>query len=79
LITENIVQAIARDIMAEAKLRARAAGYPPILTVHDEIVSEVPAGFGDVKEFEQILTEVPAWARGLPIAAEGWRGLRYRK
>ena len=77
--TENVVQAMARDIMAEAKLRARAAGYPCILTVHDELVAEVPAGFGDVKEFEQILTQVPTWATGLPIAAEGWRGVRYRK
>lgn len=77
--TENLVQAIARDIMAEAKLRARAAGYPPILTVHDEIVAEVPAGFGDVKAFEKILTQSPTWAEGLPIAAEGWRGHRYRK
>jgi DNA polymerase len=77
--TENVVQAMARDIMAEAKLRARAAGYPPILTVHDEIVAEVPAGFGDVKAFEQILTQVPTWATGWPIAAEGWRGHRYRK
>jgi DNA polymerase len=77
--TENVVQAIARDIMAEAKLRARAAGYPTILTVHDELVAEVPAGFGDVKEFEGILTQLPAWAMGLPIAAEGWRGHRYRK
>ncbi|MCC2626581.1 MAG: polymerase [Thermomicrobiales bacterium] len=77
--TENVVQAIARDIMAEAKLRARAAGYPTILTVHDELVAEVPAGFGDVKEFEQILTRLPGWATGLPIAAEGWRGHRYRK
>lgn len=77
--TENIVQAIARDIMAEAKLRVRAASYPSILTVHDEVVSQVLKGFGDLKEFEKLLTTLPAWAAGLPIAAEAWRGFRYRK
>lgn len=77
--TENVVQAIARDIMAEAKLRVRAAGYPSILTVHDEVLVHVPAGFGDLKEYDQLLTELPTWAKGLPVACESWRGVRYRK
>jgi DNA polymerase len=77
--TENVVQATARDLMADAKLRVRPAGYPSILTVHDEVVSEVPAGFGDLKEFEKLLTELPGWAAGIPVAAEAWRGFRYRK
>jgi DNA polymerase bacteriophage-type len=77
--TENLVQAIARDLMAEAKLRVRAAGYPSVLTVHDEVVSQVPQGFGTLTEFESLLTTLPAWAAGLPVAAEAWRGFRYRK
>lgn len=76
---ENATQAVARDLMAEAKLRARAAGYPSNLTVHDEVVAQVREGWGDVKEFEQILTALPKWAAGFPVAAEGWRGFRYRK
>lgn len=79
LFTNNIVQGFCRDIMATNMLRAEAAGYPLVLTVHDETVSEIPFGFGSVKEFEGILATVPAWAPGLPLVAKGWRGRRYRK
>jgi len=79
MLTENIVQAIARDIMAEAMLRAEAAGYKIILTVHDEIVSEVLKDFGSQKEFDALMAQKPRWCQNMPIAVEGWRGPRYRK
>jgi DNA polymerase bacteriophage-type len=78
-LTENVVQALSRDIMAEAMPRVEAAGYPVILTVHDEVVSEVPTGFGNLKEYEALVGQQPAWADGFPIVAEGWKGTRYRK
>ncbi len=78
-LTENVVQALCRDIMRDAMLRAEEEGYPIILTVHDEIVSEVPEGEGDLEEFEQLLGVVPDWADDFPIVAKGWRGKRYRK
>jgi DNA polymerase len=79
LIVENIVQAVSRDLLAEGMLRGEAKGYIPILSVHDEVVAEVPEGFGDVKEFEKLLAELPEWGAGCPVSAEGWRGKRYRK
>jgi len=79
LIVENIVQGIARDIMAAGMLRTEDSGYPNVMCVHDEIVAEVPAGSGSVKEFEDLLCVLPAWATGLPVKAEGWRSERYRK
>ncbi len=78
-IVENIVQAVARDLMAAAMIRADAAGIPLILTVHDELLAEVPEGAADVKAFEELLSVVPSWAAGCPLSAEGWAGKRYRK
>ena len=76
---ENITQAVARDCMAEAMLRLDAAGYPIVLTVHDEVIAEVPTSFGSIDEFVSIMCESPPWADGLPIEADGFETVRYRK
>jgi DNA polymerase len=77
--TENIVSGIARDLLADAMQRVEAAGYPIILHVHDEIVAEVPIGFGSTEEFTHLMTRKPSWALELPIAANAWSGSRYCK
>lgn len=80
LIFENVVQATARDLMASAMLRLEQAGkYFPLLSVHDEIITEVAEDAADVPEFEQFMCELPQWAEGCPVAADGWAGRRYRK
>ncbi|MBM6697122.1 hypothetical protein H6A11_08880, partial [Bifidobacterium pullorum subsp. saeculare] len=71
LLCENNTQGTARDVLVNGMFKAEAAGYPIILTVYDEIIAEVPRGFGDLKAFERLICELPAWADGLPVAAGG--------
>jgi DNA polymerase bacteriophage-type len=77
--TENVVQAIARDLLAAAMQRLEAAGYSIVLHVHDEAVCEVPDGFGSLDEFRALVTTVPDWAAGLPVAAKAREGQRFSK
>lgn len=78
-ITENVVQAMARQLMVEAMFRCEKEGFPIVLTVHDEILTE--PRHGDLKALEQIMTYRPAWAEAIkvPIQIEAWEGPRYRK
>ena len=77
--SENVVSGIARDILVEAMFRIEAAGYPIVMHVHDEVVAEVPPGFGSEEQFLKLLIEQPSWAPDLPIAASAWSGHRYDK
>jgi DNA polymerase len=76
---ENVVQAIAYDLLVEGMFRIEDAGYPIVLTVHDEILSEVPAGQGSVEDFERLMAPKVEWAEGLPVAVGAWEGTRYAK
>lgn len=75
---ENMVQATCRDLLAQAMLRLDAAGYEIVLHVHDEVVVELPDP-GARAEVEAIVSEVPPWARGFPLAVSGALGRRYAK
>lgn len=78
-LAENVVQAISRDLMADAMLRIESSGYEIILSVHDELVAERKIGEGKIEEFEKLMAQVPEWAKGCPVRVEGWNGPRYKK
>lgn len=75
-LTENVTQAVARDILAEALVRLQSRGYTIVGHVHDEILV---LGEHPVAEVSSIMSEDPGWAGGLPLAAEGYHCPRYRK
>lgn len=78
-LVENIVQGTARDLLAEAMLRLKKRGYQIVMHIHDEAVLEVPNGVGSVKEVCSIMAEQPEWAEGLPLRADGYECVFYKK
>lgn len=75
---ENIVQAVAVDILVDAMFRAEEAGYPLILTVHDELLSEVDDEvFYNADNFRKIMMQKASIYEGLPINVAAWEGQRY--
>lgn len=76
---ENVVQAVALDIQAEALKRCELRGYPIVMHTHDEGTAEVPTGFGSVGEMAAIMSERPTWASWWPLKAAGWEHKRYQK
>ena len=60
-------------------LRMRNAGYQTRMTVHDEIIAEMPIGVGSVKEVEALMSAPISWAAGLLLKAVGFESAYYRK
>jgi DNA polymerase len=80
-LAENMTQAIARDLLADAMRAVEAEGLEVCFHVHDEIVVEVQQ-FRAQYTLERMMasmSETPVWAKGLPLAVEGFHGRRYRK
>ncbi|MBS5971634.1 MAG: DNA polymerase [Finegoldia magna] len=74
---ENIVQAIARDILAEAMMRLEKKGFNIVMHIHDEVVIESDSS--SVEEINQIMSLVPSWAPGLILDADGFESEFYKK
>ena len=74
---ENITQAVCADVMIEAMKRVERAGFPVVLTVHDEALAECLNP--DEKLYKRLMSEVPLWAPGFPIAVKTFTGKRYTK
>lgn len=78
-LTENITQATARDLLAEAMRRMELAGLDIVGHVHDEVILEVTKGKYTVDDVCSIMNQNPDWANGLPIASAGYCGPYYFK
>ena len=78
-LTENITQATARDLLAEAMHRMELAGLGIVGHVHDEVILEVPKGQYTIDDVCNIMNWNPAWADGLPLSSAGYTGNYYFK
>lgn len=78
LLTENLVQAIARDVFAAHLLELDEQGYVIPFTVHDEAVLEVDLDV-DPKLIEGIMGTTPEWLEGCPVGAEAMEAGYYKK
>ena len=78
-LTENITQATARDLLAEAMRRMELAGVDIVGHVHDEVILEVPKGQYTVDDVCSIMNQNPRWADGLPLSSAGYTGNYYFK
>ncbi len=77
---ENIVQGIAACVLRVATVNCEVNELPVVLSVHDELVVEVPDhSYYAVDRLIGLLATMPPWAKGLPLAATGWEGQRFRK
>lgn len=77
---ENLVQALCRDLLAYAMINVERGGYPIVLSVHDELVCETPDTEDyTVHDLEKLMCELPEWAEGFPLVAEGQELKRYAK
>lgn len=77
-LAENITQAAAYDVLAEAMPRIEAAGFEIVFSVHDEYITEAPLNKNS-KELAALMSQPPRWAPDLPLAAAGWEAHSYRK
>lgn len=78
-LVENIVQATARDLLAEAMINVDKKGYEIVMHVHDEIIVEISKDKGSLKEVCDVMAIAPEWAKGLPLRADGFECEYYRK
>lgn len=80
-LTENVIQAISRDLLAYSIEQLIIKGYDIVMHVHDEAVAEVNEEQASEKLYEmcEIMSQGPAWSKGLPLAADGFISDYYKK
>jgi DNA polymerase len=78
-LVENIVQATARDVLADSMLRLENKSYLIVMHVHDEVVMDMARSKGSVEQVNEIMGESIPWAKGLPLKAESYETMFYKK
>jgi DNA polymerase len=79
-LAQGVTQGTAADLLLEAMTLAEARGFPPVMSVHDEIVAEVPDdGRDHAAALGQLLSENQSeWSKGIPIVCDRWQARRFQ-
>lgn len=81
-LTENVVQATARDLLAHALINLTKAGFKITMHIHDEVIAEIPYDGTEQQTYNkmvEIMSTPPEWAKDLPLAADGYLTTFYKK
>ena len=78
-LVENIVQAIARDVLGQAMINLRDNGFNIVMHVHDEIVLEVENEVSSVEKVVEIMCRENPYLKGLNLRADGFESMYYKK
>lgn len=80
-LTENLIQAIARDLLADCMDRLERIGYKIVMHVHDEVIIEIPEveAADCLSTVEDLMSRPPLWAEGLPLGGDGFISKYYQK
>lgn len=81
-LTENVIQAIARDLLAYAMIQLDKAGFTITMHIHDEVIAEIPHDGTEQDTYNkmvEIMSKAPEWAQDLPLNADGYLTKFYKK
>ena len=78
-LAQNATEAWGRDLLMHSIINFEKQGMPCVLSVHDELVVEIPKGMKTFEELKELMIQKPEWSKDMPLACDGFIGTYYKK